>query len=224
MVSPLVTVTGDGGDGGGASWHPQTHKKRRARRGASPRSDKAPAAIPRDADAVTRRGLTRTKASERRRATSPTADRRAFFAAATGLFSPTVRAQRAIALNPLDPVATRAAPGAVPSSFCHTACRDHPVTSTCIRPLGTPFFFFASSARRPRRSPPSPSISAQSRRELRRASNPARTRVPPRRRGRSRSQRWSLGSIWATGCSRDAGAAGSAACTTPPRPTTRTPR
>ena len=76
---------GDGGDGGGARV-PQTYKKRRARARVPP-LDKAPAAIPRDADAVTRRGLTRTKASEREEGDGRRRPTRVF-RRATGLFSP----------------------------------------------------------------------------------------------------------------------------------------
>lgn len=89
MVSPLVTVTG--ATVATAVALRGTHRRTKSGgrgRGASPRSDKAPAAIPRDADAVTRRGLTRTKASEREEGDVADGDRRAFFAAATGLFSP----------------------------------------------------------------------------------------------------------------------------------------
>ena len=91
MVSPLVTVTG--ATVATAVALRGTHRRTKSGgrgRGVSNRSDVAATATPRDSsEASTRRGrLTRTKATEGDGGDAADGDRRAFFAAATGLFSP----------------------------------------------------------------------------------------------------------------------------------------
>ena len=187
MVSPLVTVTG--ATVATAVALRGTHRRTKSGgrgRGVSNRSDVAATATPRDSsEASTRRGrLTRTKATEGDGGDAADGDRRAFFAAATGLFSPhgayptrnTLKPARCTSRRP-----ERASPGPSPSTF--SGMPRHLVASTCSSRQN---FFSVSLLHRSLADLDSPPVqpfpnSAQDRRRQR-DQPPARPRVPPRRR------------------------------------------
>ena len=135
MVSPLVTVTG--ATVATAVALRGTHRRTKSGgrgRGVSNRSDVAATATPRDSsEASTRRGrLTRTKATEGDGGDAADGDRRAFFAAATGLFSPHGAYQTRNTLKPARCTSRRperASPGPSPSTF--SGMPRHLVASTC---------------------------------------------------------------------------------------------